>query len=76
MYSTLVNKLRKKDGIVVFNYDVYIGPAVYNHHWDLERSVWCNPYQFGKAGKGKEQLECYKWEVIDKQGPKMLSMLG
>ena len=50
MYFSLVTKLRKKDGIVVFNYDVYIGPTVYNSHWDLEQSVWCNPYQFGKAG--------------------------
>ena len=61
---------------MVFNYDVYIGPAVYNHHWDLEQSVWCNPYQFGKAGKVKERLEHYKQEVFDKQGPKMLSMLS
>ena len=60
MYSTLVTKLRMKDGIVVFNYDVYIGPAVYNRHWDLEQSVWCNPYQFRRAGKIKERLECYK----------------
>ena len=75
MYLTLVTKLIKKDGTVVFNYDVYISPAVYNCHWDLKRSIWCNPYQFGKAGKVKEQLECYKWEVIDKQGPKMLRML-
>ena len=75
MYSTLVTKLRKKDGTMVFIYDEYIGPAVYNCHWDLEWSVWYNPYQFGKAGKVKERLEWYKQEVIDKQGPKMLSML-
>ena len=76
MYSTLVTKLRKKVEILVFNYDVYIGPAVYNHHWYLEQSVWCNPYQFGKAGNVKKQLECCNQEVIDKQGPKMLSMLS
>ena len=76
MYSTLVTKLRKKDGIVVFNYDVYIGPAAYNCHWDLEGSMWCNPYQFRKAGKVKEHLERYKLEVTDRQEPKMLSMLS
>ena len=54
MYSTLVTKLSKKDGTVVFNYDEYIGPAVYNCLWDLKWSAWCNPYQFGKAGKVKE----------------------
>ena len=60
MYSTRVTKLRKKDWTVVFNYDVYIGPALYNSHWDLKQSMWCNPYQIRKAGRVKEWLECNK----------------
>ena len=75
MYSTKVTKLKKKNGASVYNYDVYIGPALVNSHWDLECSIWCNPYNFGRASKAKERLECYKRDVIDKQKPEMLRQL-
>ena len=75
MYSTRVTKVRKRKGVVVFNYDVYIGPAIHNKYWNLEQSIWCNPYQFGKVGKLRDRLDHYKRDVIDKNGPKMLGKL-
>jgi len=75
MYSTRVTKVRKHKGAIVYDYDVYIGPAIHNRHWNLEQSVWCNPYQFGKVGKARDRLDRYKRDVIDKNGPKMLGKL-
>ena len=75
MYATKVTKLRKVKGSLLYPYDVYIGPELKNSNWDLQESMWSNPYQFGKTCKVQERLQCYKREVIDKKGLKVSAML-
>ena len=75
MYATKVTKFRKVKGSLLYPYDVYIGPELKNSNWDLQESVWSNPYQFGKTCKVKDKLQRYKREVIDKKGPKVFAML-
>lgn len=44
--ETLVVRLRRCNGEIVQDCDVYIGGAVKRGGWDLPRSEWQNPYAF------------------------------
>ena len=44
--KTQVVKLRKIDGKIYQDCDVYIGPKVNNTSWSLEESEWMNPFSF------------------------------
>ena len=46
MYSTKVTKLKKRNGVLVFNYDVYIGPSVLNVHLGFRAFCVVQPLQF------------------------------
>ena len=64
MYSTLVTKLRKEKGNLVYDYDTYIGPRINNKNWDLPESIFHNPFHFGRVGTVKMQLDMYTQKIL------------
>lgn len=49
--------LKKKNGKIVNEYDVYIGRKINNKYWQLPQSKFCNPFsirQYEMKGMNKE----------------------
>jgi hypothetical protein len=59
--KTDVVKIRRKNGVVVQDCDVYIGRAVKYGGWDLPKSKWHNPFRVDKSATFEEKMK-----VLDK----------
>lgn len=58
MKKTELVRMQKKNGKVVQDCDIYIGPKMQNASWDLSRSKWCNPfYDRDNPKRANEQYE-------------------
>lgn len=58
--------IKRKNGEIIQNCDVYIGRRVYMGGWRLEQSKWANPFKTGKDGTISEILEKYRNHVLSK----------
>lgn len=54
-----VVKLKRKNGTVVQDCDVYIGRACFRGGWELKQSMWHNPFSVKQYGREK-CLELYE----------------
>lgn len=70
---TTVVRIRRKDGMIIQNCDVYIGRAMYQGGWKLQKSIWANPFKVNKDGTREEVLELYKNYVLT--SPELMSKL-
>ena len=64
MYFTLVTKLKKEKGKLVYDYDTYIGPQISNKNWELPQSIFHNPYHFGRVGTVHMRLDMYARRIL------------
>lgn len=69
--KTRVVKIRKKNGVIVQDCDVYIGRACMRGGWNLSQSKWCNPFTISKYGSAAEAVRQFE-DYIMKQ-PKLLA---
>jgi hypothetical protein len=63
-YGTTVVCLKRKNGVVVQDCDVYIGRACYRGGWKLEASKWANPYSVKECGGHGKVCEVYKKYIL------------
>ena len=63
MSAPTVVHLKRKNGQVVQDCDVYIGRACNQGGWHLPQSYWYNPYSVQKYGR-EEALRLYREHVI------------
>jgi hypothetical protein len=62
--QTSVVKLKRKNGKVIQNCDVYIGRACYMGGWELEKSKWANPFTIKEYGSAEEACNRYKEYIV------------
>ena len=60
MEKTTVVKLRRKNGSIVQDCDVYIGRRCYMGGWKLAESKWANPYTIKEYKNGKTCVKLYE----------------
>ncbi len=68
-----VVKLKKRGGVVVQEYDVYIGRRLYMGGWKLEQSKWHNPFTLKNSISVKDAILKYKQYILSK--PELLEDL-
>jgi len=62
--TSQVVRIRRSNGRIVQDCDVYIGRACYSGGWKLRQSKWYNPYTRRNCSFAKEALARYKELVI------------
>ena len=74
--TTTLVRLRKENGIITQDCDVYIGPRIQNTSWQLETSIWANP--FHRSDCHKTSIESYRNHVLtsDVLRPLLPSLYG
>ena len=75
MYCTKLTLVKKCQGQLLYDYDLYIGPSIHNRHWRLEESEFNNPHQFGTVGTHEDRLKLYRKKVLEKEGSDMKSKI-
>lgn len=63
---TKVVRLRRKDGKVVQDCDVYIGRRLTMGGWRLDASIWANPFTIGRDGNRAEVIRKYRAHVLSR----------
>lgn len=58
-----VVKLRRKNGIIIQDCDIYIGRNIQMGGWNLPRSKWANPYSIQEYGR-EECLKKYREFIL------------
>ena len=58
--SPTVVRLRRKNGEVAQDCDVYIGRQIYMGGWRLSRSKWANPFTVKEYGSSDEVIRRYR----------------
>ena len=53
---TTVVKIKRSQGVIVQDCDVYIGRACNQGGWNLPESIWKNPYTISRCGSAKEAV--------------------
>jgi hypothetical protein len=71
--GTTVVKLKKRRGIVVTKYDVYIGRACNRGGWDLQESKWHNPFRITKDCSRQQCIAKYRNYIVNNK--KLMSEL-
>ena len=72
--TTTVVRLRRKNGRVVQDCDVYIGREVRRGGWDLAASKWANPYSIAACG-GSAERAVEKYATYIHSRPDLLGAL-
>lgn len=65
--------LKRKNGIVTQDCDIYIGRECFMGGWKLKRSIWYNPYSIKVYGSRENVLKMYKQYILNK--PELLNQL-
>ena len=52
--TVLVHPSKNKEGVLLQDWDVYIGHGLNNKHWVLEKSKWSNPFYTTKLSSKSE----------------------
>jgi len=60
----VVVHLKRKDGAVVQDCDVYIGRACNMGGWRLPKSVWANPFPAGKKFSREDAVRLYRQHIF------------
>lgn len=60
---TSIVHMKRKNGIIVQDCDVYIGRSCYMSGWKLRQSIWYNPFTLKKHGTRDEILMLYETYV-------------
>lgn len=71
--KTRVVKLRRKNGVVVQDCDVYIGRACNMGGWNLPQSPWANPFTITPYETRKDVIERYRKYILGR--PDLLARL-
>lgn len=64
--STHCVRIQRKNGQVVTGCDVYIGRACYRGGWQLDGSIWQNPYSVNTYGRD-EALRRFREYIISRK---------
>lgn len=59
-YATKVVKIRRKDGEVVQDCEIYIGRRLTMGGWNLPESIWHNPFEIKKYKSREVVLKMYR----------------
>lgn len=70
--ATRVVALRRKNGMVIQDCDVYIGRACARGGWALKQSKWHNPFSIRQCG-GNAAKAVAKFEAMLKNNPKLMA---
>lgn len=71
--ETKVVCLKRKNGIIVQDCDIYIGRRMYMGGWRLPESKWANPFTIKNCGSAKEAIKKYREYILNK--PELLKDL-
>lgn len=71
--STRVVRIRRKDGKIATDCDVYIGRKCTMGGWDLPQSKWHNPFSVRQCGSAEEA--CARYEKYIRTQPRLLKSL-
>ena len=61
--TVLVHPSKNKEGVLLQDWDVYIGHGLNNKHWVLEKSKWSNPFYTTKLSS-KKCNKSYKRHIL------------
>ncbi len=62
---TTIVRIKRQNGEIVQDCDVYIGRACFRGGWELKQSKWHNPFKLGQnANTIEEILELYRAHVL------------
>ena len=73
MPKTTVVQLKRKNGKVLWPYDLAVTRRVKRGGWDLPQSRWANPYTVKQCGSNK--AACEKFEQHLDESPELLAEL-
>lgn len=60
-----VVRIRRSKGIVVQDCDLYIGRRCTMGGWNLEQSIWHNPFTIKKYGSAEEVCKLYREYILN-----------
>ncbi len=63
--KTKIVRIRRKNGKIIQNCDVYIGRACYQGGWKLPKSKWANPYKVSKCESAEEACRKYRVYLLN-----------
>jgi hypothetical protein len=75
MPSAEAVRIRRKDGIIITDCDVYIGRAMYQGGWRLPASKWANPFKvIGKTPQARQNA-LVQYEAYVRAAPALMASL-
>nr|DBA11589.1 TPA_asm: ORF49 [Malaco herpesvirus 2] len=63
----IVVRLKRKNGTIVQDCDLYIGREIHRGGWNLPQSDWANPFTIERCGSAKEAVRCYENYIRNKR---------
>lgn len=72
--STTVVRLKRKNGEIIQDCDVYIGRACYMGGRELEQSKWHNPFSINQYGSA--EIACMKYKEYILENKYLMGCLG
>jgi hypothetical protein len=72
--ATTVVHLRRKNGVSLVEYDVYIGRPMYQGGWRLPGSKWANPFKV--ASEADREGALIKYEAHVRASPELMAALS
>jgi hypothetical protein len=75
MPPTTVVRLRRKNGAIVSDCDVYIGRAAYQGGWNLPASKWANPYRIDGSTPAARQKCLTQYAAYIRSSPELMAAL-
>lgn len=69
-------RIRRINGEVVQDCDVYVGRRITQGGWNLRQSSWANPFSVKEVGSASKAVEMYtQWLHTSKEGKALLSRI-
>jgi hypothetical protein len=62
--NTTVVRLKKRNGIIIQDCDIYIGRACSMGGWNLEQSKWANPFTIREYGSVEKVCDKYREYIL------------
>lgn len=69
-----VVKIKRKNGLIIQDCDVYIGRACFMGGWKLPKSKWANPYTIADCGSAEVAIAKYREYIV--KNPELMASLG
>ena len=58
-------RIRRKNGKIIQDCDVYVGRACYQGGWKLPKSKWANPFKVSECGSAEEACRKYRSYLLN-----------